>query len=35
MRKIEDGNKVVSQLIQNYRGIYKNRPAMMEILNKL
>lgn len=35
MRKIEGGSKVVSQLIHNYRVVYKNRRAMMEILNKL
>ncbi len=35
MRKIEGGSKVVTQMIQNYRVIYKKRHAMMEILNKL
>jgi hypothetical protein len=35
MKKIEGGSKVVSQLILNYRVIYKNRRAMMEIINKL
>ena len=35
MKKIEGGSKVVSQLIQSYRVIYKKRRAMMEIINKL
>ncbi len=35
IRKIEGGSKVVSQMVHNYRVIYKNRRAMMEILNKL
>ena len=35
MQKIEGGSNVVSQIIKSYRVIYKNRRAMMEILNSL
>lgn len=35
IKKIEGGSKVLSQMIQNYRVTYKNRRAMMEILNSL
>lgn len=35
MRKIDGGSKEVALMVQNYRVIYKNRRAMMEILNKL
>jgi hypothetical protein len=35
MRKINGGQDIVKQMIENYRTLYKNRRAMMEILNKL
>jgi len=34
MVKIEGGKEVVREMIQQYRVIYKNRKAMMEILNE-
>ena len=34
MVKIEGGSNVVREMIERYRAIYKNRRAMMEILNK-
>jgi hypothetical protein len=35
MKKIPDGEKVVSEMIANYKIVYKNRRAMLEILGKL
>jgi hypothetical protein len=35
MQKIVGGQEVVNRMIANYRLLYKNRRAMMEILNKL
>jgi hypothetical protein len=35
MRNIENGGKVVSEMIAHYRIVYKKRSAMMEILNSL
>jgi hypothetical protein len=35
MVKIEGGNKVVREMITQYRVLYKNRKAMMEILNRV
>jgi len=34
MIKIKGGNEVVGEMINQYRVIYKNRKAMMEIINK-
>jgi len=34
MVKIEGGSKLVREMISHYRVIYKNRKAMMEIINK-
>jgi hypothetical protein len=35
MRKIDGGNVIVSQMIDNYKITYKRRPKMMELLNKV
>jgi hypothetical protein len=35
MQKIKNGNITVAEMISTYRVKYKNRRAMMEILNKL
>jgi hypothetical protein len=35
MRKIENGDNVVAEMISQYRIAYRNRRAMMEILNRL
>jgi len=34
VRKIKDGETTVKKLVQNFRHQYKNRRAMMEVLNK-
>ena len=34
MVKIKGGNEVVREMITQYRTLYKNRTAMMEIINK-
>ena len=34
MLKIEGGKDVVNQMINNYRNLYKNRKAMIEIMNR-
>ena len=35
MQKIEGGNDVVKEMINHYRTIYRNRKAMMEIINRI
>ncbi|MDR2978926.1 MAG: hypothetical protein LBV02_00560 [Bacteroidales bacterium] len=35
IQKIEGGQEVVNQMIANYRTLYKNRRAMMEVLGKM
>jgi hypothetical protein len=35
MAKIKGGNEVVKEMISQYRVLYKNRRAMMEIINKI
>jgi hypothetical protein len=34
MVKISGGNELVKEMISQYRILYKNRKAMMEIMNK-
>jgi hypothetical protein len=34
MQKVAGGQQVVKTMAENYRTIYKNRRAMMEILGK-
>jgi hypothetical protein len=35
MKQIDNGDSIVAQMTANYRQIYKNRPAMMDVLKKL
>ncbi len=35
MKKLDNGQKRVEQIVADWRMTYKNRPAMMDELNKL